>query len=173
MNSHITSLGLKAILSTSALALTMGLTTAAHAQVTTSQVQGYVTDNSSFPVSGAMVTLTNTATGLTRSATTDASGGFAVRNLPVSGLYNVSISADGYQGERVEDIALSLGGTTALNFSLDGGSATDEIVVVGQRQVLADVAVGPSAVFGLDTLQNAPAINHQGHRPFGPAYLCR
>ena len=159
MNSQITSLGLRAILSTSALALTMGITTAAHAQVTTSEVQGYVTDSSSFPVSGAMVTLNNNATGLTRTATTDASGGFSVRNLPVNGTYNVTIAADGYTGKRVENIGLSLGGTTALNFALDGGSANDEIIVVGQRQVLADVAVGPSAVFGLDTLQNAPAIN--------------
>lgn len=159
MNSQITSLGFRAILSTSAMALTLGLAGAAHAQVTTSQVQGYVTDSSSFPVSGATVTLSNTATGLTRTSTTDASGGFAVRNLPVNGTYNVTIAADGYTGKRVENIGLSLGGTTALNFSLDGGSANDEIIVVGQRQVLADVAVGPSAVFGLDTLQNAPAIN--------------
>ena len=159
MNSHITSLGFKAILSTSALALTLGLAGAAHAQVTTSEVRGFVTDSSSFPVSGARVTLTNTATGLTRSARSDSSGNFAVRNLPVSGLYNVTVSADGYQGERVEDIALSLGGTTALNFSLDGGQATDEIIVVGQRQVLADLAVGPSATFGSVELENAPAIN--------------
>ena len=159
MNSHITSLGLRAVLSTSALALTMGITTAANAQVTTSEVRGFVTDNSSFPIPGAMVTLTNSATGLTRNATTDSSGGFAVRNLPVNGLYNVTISADGYQGERVEGIALSLGGTTALNFSLDGGSSGDEIIVVGQRQVLADLAVGPNATFDQITLENAPAIN--------------
>lgn len=159
MNSQITSLGLRAILSTSALALTMGLTTAAHAQVTTSEVQGYVTDGNSAPVSGAMVTLSNTATGFTRSAQTNSSGGFTVRNLPVTGTYNVSVAADGFQGERVEGIALSLGGTTSLNFSLEGGSSNDEIIVVAQRQVMADVAVGPSATFSQVTLENAPAIN--------------
>lgn len=159
MNSQITSLGFRAILSTSAMALTLGLATAAQAQVTTSEVRGYVTDSGSLPVTGATVTLTNSATGLTRNATTDSSGGFAVRNLPVSGRYNVTVAADGYQGERVEDIALSLGGTTALNFSLDGGASDDEIIVVGQRQVLADIAVGPSATFSQVTLENAPAIN--------------
>ena len=159
MNSQITSLGLRAILSTSALALTMGLTTAAHAQVTTSEVQGFVTNNNGNPVSGAMVTLTNTATGFTRSSLTDNGGAFAVRNLPVTGTYDVTVAADGYTGERVEGIALSLGGSTALNFALDGGSSSDEIIVVAQRQVLADIAVGPSATFSQVTLENAPAIN--------------
>ena len=159
MNSQITSLGFRAILSASALALTMGLTTAAYAQVTTSSVQGYVTDSSSFPVSGAMIKLTNTATGLTRTTQTDSSGSFNIRNLPVTGSYNVVAEATGYTGERVENIVLSLGSATALNFSLDSGAAGDEIIVVGQRQVIADVAVGPNATFGALELENAPAIN--------------
>ena len=159
MQTTFSSLGFRAILSSSALALTMGLATAAHAQVTTSEVQGYVTNESGNPILGAMVTLSNTATGFVRSVSTDSGGAFAVRNLPVSGSYNVTVSADGYTGERVEDIALALGGTTALNFALEGGSSDDEIIVVGQRQVLANLAVGPSASFGLTTIENAPAIN--------------
>jgi len=159
MQSSLSSLGFRAILSTSTLALTLGFTTAAHAQVTTSSVQGYVTNNNGNPISGSSVTLTNTATGLTRTSRTDAGGGFSIRNLPVTGMYDVVIAADGYTGERVEGVSLTLGGTTALNFSLDGGSETDEIIVVGQRQVLADLALGPSASFGAVELENAPAIN--------------
>ncbi|MBT4995431.1 MAG: TonB-dependent receptor [Hellea sp.] len=158
MNSHITSLGFKAIMSTSSIALAMSLGSIAQAQVTTSEVQGYVTTSSSTPLSGAQVTITNTATSLTRSAKTDSSGSFAVRNLPVSGQYDVTVSANGYQGERVENVNLSLGGSTAMNFSLDT-SSVDEIIVVAQKQVLADVAVGPSATFSQVTLENAPAIN--------------
>ena len=158
MNSHITSLGFKAIMSTSSIALAMSLGSIAQAQVTTSEVQGYVTTSSSTPLSGAQVTITNTATSLTRSAQTDSSGSFAVRNLPVSGQYDVTVSANGYQGERVENVNLSLGGSTAMNFSLDV-SSVDEIIVVAQKQVLADVAVGPSATFSQVTLENAPAIN--------------
>lgn len=159
MKTSFSSLGFQAILGTSALALTMGLATSAMAQSTVSTVQGYVTDSNSFPVANATVTLNNPSTGINRTITTDASGAFAVRNLPVTGTYDVVVSADGYTGKRVEDIALSIGGTTALNFQLDGGSVQDEIIVVAQRQVLADVAVGPSSVFNLDTLENAPAIN--------------
>jgi hypothetical protein len=142
------------------MAMTMALAPAAMAQTTTSEVTGYVTSDSGTPISGAIVTVSNTATGFTRSVVSDTGGQFAVRNLPVTGSYDVATTASGYQGERVEGVILSLGGSTNLNFGLAGiGSVEDEIIVVAQRQVLADVAVGPSASFGIDKLENAPAIN--------------
>ncbi|RKQ71132.1 carboxypeptidase family protein [Litorimonas taeanensis] len=159
MKNQISSLGFHAVLSSSVLALTIGLATSASAQVTTSEVQGYVTTNAAAPIANATITLNNTSTGLTRTITTDNGGFFNVRNLPVTGLYNVTVSADGYSPKQVQDIALQIGGASALNFTLDGGSVSDEIIVVGQRQVLADVAIGPNAVFNLETLENAPAIN--------------
>ncbi|NNC38900.1 MAG: TonB-dependent receptor [Hyphomonadaceae bacterium] len=131
----------------------------AQAQVTTGEVGGVVTTETGAPISGATITVTNTDTGFTRTVRSNSDGQFAVRNLNVTGLYDILVAGDGYQGERVEDIALSLGGTTSLNFDLAGGTSADEIIVVGQRMVLADVAVGPSASFGLATIENAPAIN--------------
>jgi len=159
MKNTFSSLGFQAVISASALALTMSLATSAMAQVITSEVRGFVTTSSAAPISGARVTVTNTATGLVRTVTSDNGGSFNVRNLPLTGTYNISVVADGYTGTRVEDIALELGGSTSLNFQLDGGSIQDEIIVVAQRQVGAELAVGPSASFGLDTLENAPAIN--------------
>lgn len=159
MKTVISSFGFRAAMTTSVIALTAAMTPAALAQVTTSSVQGYVTNENANPIAGATVRLSNPSTGISRTVTTDTSGAFSVRNLPVTGLYNVEISADGFQREQVQDIALSLGGTTALNFALGGGSIEDEIIVVAQRSVLADVAVGPSAVFDLSIIEDAPAIN--------------
>lgn len=159
MKTTFSSLGFRAVLSASAMALTIGLASAAHAQVTTSGISGYVVDGNSNPVANAQVVLSNPLTGVNRSIETDAGGFFSVRNLPVSGAYTVSVKADGFQGKSVENIALQIGGTTALNFALDGGNILDEVIVVAQRTVLADVAAGPNAVFDLVTLENAPAIN--------------
>ncbi|MGB0906373.1 MAG: TonB-dependent receptor [Maricaulaceae bacterium] len=159
MNTTFKSVLLSGAVSASSLIIAASLATPAFAQVTTSSVQGYVTNENGNPLSNATVILTNTASGFTRTANVDANGSFSLRNLPVTGAYNVVVTSEGYQGERVEDIQLSLGGTTALNFTLSGGSREDEIIVVAQRQVLADVAVGPSASFGQVTIENAPAIN--------------
>lgn len=159
MKNTLSSLGFNAVMSASAFALTMGMAATASAQVTTSEVQGYVTTEAAAPISNATVVLTNPSTGVSRTLTTGNDGAFSVRNLPVTGVYNVTVTADGYQSKRVNDISLQIGGTTSLNFSLDDGSIQDEVIVVAQRQVVADVAVGPSAVFDLQTLENAPAIN--------------
>ena len=133
--------------------------TSAYAQVTTGEIRGYVTTEDGAPISNAAVSVRNSATGLTRTVATDGAGQFSILNLPISGAYDVSVTRDGLQGERVEGIALSLGSTTNLDFALSETSVGDEIIVVGQRSVLADVAVGPSANFGIRELENAPAIN--------------
>ena len=150
---------LSSVFATGTVAMTMALSAPAFAQVTTSEINGSVSSESGTSVGGATVTVTNTATGLVRSAVTDSGGNFAVRNLPVSGLYDVSVTSADYQGERVEGIALSLGGSSNMNFVLASGSIEDEIVVVASRNVLAELAIGPSANFGLATIENAPAIN--------------
>ena len=91
MKNTLSSLGFNAVMSVSAFALTMGMAVTATAQVTTSEVQGYVTNTNGNPIPGANITLTNNATGLSRSLTTDSIGAFAARNLPVGGTYNLSL----------------------------------------------------------------------------------
>ncbi|GGX73583.1 Oar protein [Litorimonas cladophorae] len=160
MNKIIASFGYRAVMSASVMALTIAsASSVAHAQVITSEIGGYVTNDNASPIAGAQVTITNTTTGFVRTVTTDSSGAFQLRNLNTAGLYDVSVSADNFQGERVEGLALSVGSRSSLNFVLGGGDIDDVIVVVAQRQVLGEVAPGPSSIFGLDTLENAPAIN--------------
>lgn len=139
-----------------AISATFGAT--AYAQVTTSDVSGVVSNENGAPVANAMVTIVNTDTGLARTTTTDVTGRFNARNLPVGGEYEVFVTADGYQGQRSEEISLFLGETTELTFDLDS-AATDEILVIGKRDVTADLAVGPNASFDLETMKTVPAVN--------------
>ncbi len=132
--------------------------TTAMAQQTTGAIRGVVTDEAGAPVAGAKVTVMDANTGFARTVTTNNSGAFSVRNLSVSGDYTVVANDAGYQGERVEDVKLSLGDTTELNFALSQ-DAGDTIVVVGERSVVADIAVGPNSTFDLATLETVPAIN--------------
>ena len=130
----------------------------AAAQETTSAVRGTVTDEAGAPLAGATVTVRDEASGLTRTVTTNASGDFRVRNLPVGDDYSVSVTSSGFAGERAEGVELNLGQTADLTFDLEA-SASDQIVVVGTRSVTEQVAIGPNATFGLGELQTVPAIN--------------
>jgi hypothetical protein len=55
----------------------------AFAQGTTGQMSGTVTDDQGGALPGATVTVTNAATGFTRSVTTDGTGSFSLPGLPV------------------------------------------------------------------------------------------
>lgn len=141
--------------------MTAAIVAPAEAQVTTSEVRGTVTNDAGAGVSGATVTIRDTQTGLTRSTTTSASGGYAIRNLPISATYTVTVSAADLQSQQVDNVPLVLGDTTNLSFSLsaDADRTLDTIVVTASATDLIQTAVGPNATFGLETLQNAPTIN--------------
>ncbi len=160
MKSAIRTTFLSGLLGVSTVALSLSLATSAMAQTTTSTISGVVMTDAGAPISNATVTVMDSTSGFTRTVTTGTNGQFSVRNLSVGGSYDVSVIGAGFQGKRVEGLNLSLGGTSALNFNLTpSDTVEDEIIVVSQRTVLAEVAVGPSASFGLVTLENAPAIN--------------
>ena len=132
------------------------------AQETVSGLRGTVVDEQGAPIAGSLITVRNENTGLTRSVTSSESGEFFVRNLPVGENYSVTVGSDGYADQKSEGISLNLGQTADLSFGLALASQSgdlEEITVVGAATVAAQVAVGPSAIFGLETLETAPAIN--------------
>ncbi len=133
----------------------------ASAQVTTSGVRGNVVDADNQPVVGATVTVTDPSTGFARSAVTTASGQYSLRGLPVASDYVVTVEAGEFASQSIEDVALFLGDATQLNFSLASGDARtlETVVVTGSALDMIEVATGPSATFGAETLQNAPTVN--------------
>ena len=80
-----------------------GLTAPVYAQETTAAVRGVVTSGGQ-PVSGATVTATSLATGLSRSATTDAAGNYFIRQLPAGVDYSVRVTSP--QGSASQPTAL-------------------------------------------------------------------
>ncbi len=142
-----------------ALALVMTIfSSSALAIDTSASIRGVVVDQSGNPVAGATVTAQSEGTSLTRSADANATGVFLIRNLPVGSTYTVTASEGGYSSDTFENIALVLGQTTALNFTLASAGVLEEMVVTGSR-IKTQVAVGPSASFGLKELESAPNIN--------------
>ncbi len=126
-----------------------------HAQETTGAVRGVVTSSSGEPVSGATVTVVSLATGLTRSTETDAGGLYYVRQLPAGVNYKVNVVSQ--QGTAsTESLALAVGQQAQLNYQLN---PLEEMVVMGTISEVAVTAIGPTAIFDLDSIQNSPAIN--------------
>lgn len=147
--------------SAAAIALSAGYAGSALAQAVTSTVRGVVTSPTGAPVPGAVVTVTDSRTGATRTVRTGANGQFSVSNLEVGGPYTVTVDSAEFRDERVEDLFVSLSDTAVLSFELDelsSAASGDEIVVVASRSVQTDVAIGPNSVFSEVELTNLPSI---------------
>jgi small conductance mechanosensitive channel len=74
-----------------------------------------VSDLNDTIVEGATVSLTNTSTGATANAKTDAKGSYSLANLPPGGPYEITISALGYPRLKIPNVTL----TASVNMEED------------------------------------------------------
>jgi len=110
----------------------------AHGQATASgTILGTVTDKSDAAVAAADVVITNKATGTSRSAATNDSGGYRFDLLP-AGAYSVKVTKAGFTSV-VLTVELLVGQTTTANAILNPGSVSQTIEVTSEAP-LVDVA---------------------------------
>ena len=131
---------------------------ASNAQEQTSSIRGTVASSDGSPAAGASVRVTDTRTGAGRSTTTDGNGVFTASRLRIGGPYTVEITATGQAEQTITDVFVALGETYTFDVALSPDTM-DEIVVMASALAAVQVAIGPSATFSLEDLQDAPAIN--------------
>ena len=94
------------------------------------EIRGLVTDPSGAVVSGANVTITNTATGLSLASTTNVAGLYGVSSVP-AGPYTIAISKAGFQDFVRSGVSVEPS-TVALNATLQMGAASETVTVEAQ-----------------------------------------
>src|SRR5258708_11852223 len=87
------------------------------AQTTNGAILGAVHDASGAGMPGGKELVKNTETGATRSVTTDGDAAYEVLSLP-AGAYQVEASLQGFKTELRQGIALTVGASISVNFSL-------------------------------------------------------
>ena len=118
---------------------TLILATALVGQQTTASINGTITDASGAVLPGAEVTVTNPATGLTRSSTTGSAGDYNIPLLP-PGTYSMKVSAKNFASVQQNDINLLVGRTLTINQTLKAGGA-NEVVEVTSAPPMIDTSV--------------------------------
>jgi hypothetical protein len=118
------------------LTLLLVLVLPVHGQVAgTASIQGTVTDPSGAVLPNAAIVLTNTATQVQRTATTDGSGLYSFPNIDI-GTYNLTVSASGFQTYTRTGIVLEVGSNTAINVPMKVGAADVKIEVQSEGLAL-------------------------------------
>ncbi|HEY1580688.1 MAG TPA: carboxypeptidase regulatory-like domain-containing protein [Terracidiphilus sp.] len=122
------------------IAVALLLSYPAHAQKITGTISGAVTDVGGAAVSGAAVTVTNTATSRVYTVTSDAQGGYTVSDLPES-TYRVEVKATGFQNSITQGVVVHVSTTTNVNAQLKLGSVSESVTVQANAiQVQTDTA---------------------------------
>src|SRR5688572_23103908 len=119
-----------------AIVLLTGLLAApAFAQGTTGTLTGNVTDEQGGALPGANVTVTNTATGFTRSTTADSTGEFNLPGLPV-GAYEIKSELSGFAPRTMKGISINVAATTNLQFKMSVATQTEEVTVTAEAPLI-------------------------------------
>src|SRR5579864_4224353 len=110
--------------------LVVALSVGAFAQVdySTATLRGTVLDPQGASISGATVTVTNNATGVSRTTKTGGDGAYHMATLQ-PGSYQITIDAQGFAKELAKGVVLSVGQVLNYDFHLKVGAASETVEV--------------------------------------------
>jgi len=144
---------------------------------------GSVLDSTGAAIIGAQVTITNEATGATRTATTESDGKYVLTQL-VPGKYRMEVKSQGFKTAVRQHVELLVGITSIVNVVLEVGTVTQVVTVESNVAALntTDASLGtpisgselnslpvldmnPAGLLGLQT--GVAYIPSQSDRPSG------
>jgi hypothetical protein len=129
--------------------------------VTTSVVDGNVTDPQGAVIIGASITVTNVDTGQVFKATTDEHGHWVLPSM-LEGAYKVSITAQGFRVTEVEGVQVDVGVPKTVNAKLEVGSVNEVVeVTAGAELVQTTNATVNSTIQGRQVFE-LPNITRAG-----------
>jgi len=131
------------------------LASPALAQEATGTILGNVKDTAGAMVPTAQVTATNVGTQFSRTATTDASGQYALRLLPV-GHYRLEVTMTGFKGFSQTGIVLEVGRNARIDATIEPGGITESISVVADAPLVDTSSASLSRTVGQNEVLNLP-----------------
>jgi hypothetical protein len=132
-------------------------------QVTTSKIQGVVSDDTSAGLFGANVVAKHLPTGTVAGTMTLEGGRFSLPNLRVGGPYTITFSYIGFKTVEYTDVYLDLGKAFDLDVKMDNESELlGEVVITGGRNTTfnsdrtgAETSVGSRELTKLPTISRS------------------
>ena len=158
------------------LALTLGISVSAFAQVPTGTISGTVVDKQGLAINDAQVTVISQETGVKYTSKTSSNGGYEVTRLDF-GVYTVEVSKDGFKTASVTEIKLDAStehsvppitmevGAISETVTVEGGAGqvqttNAEITTVVDKQQLEDLPILDRNPLNLLALE--PGVNQNG-----------
>lgn len=143
----------------SAAAMLVGIS--AFAQVTTSSLNGKISDSKGEPVAGAAVIAIHTPSGTQYFAVANNEGLFYINGMRAGGPYSVEVSCLGYHSVTYTDVTLQLAEAYAINASLkdDSEMLSEAIVISDAASKFAAEKTGAATNINNSQITNLPTVN--------------
>ncbi|HVU35447.1 MAG TPA: TonB-dependent receptor [Opitutaceae bacterium] len=135
------------------IALFLAFVIGAYGQgITTSAINGLVTDKQGKPIAGATVTIVHDESGTTAATTTRPNGQYNISGLRPGGPYTLTVASPQFTSETVKDINLELGDSTVQDVSLGTEVVTMEKFTVSSDR---DITFGAGKIGTSTSLSSA------------------
>ena len=102
-----------------------------NAQVQNGQLAGVVTDPTGAAIANAKVTVLNRSTNFTDATTTNQSGAYTLKELPI-GEYKVTVEASGFKTVTNSGLTVNAGTIAHVDFKLTIGKTSEIVEVTGE-----------------------------------------
>lgn len=140
------------------VAVTLLLTTAINAQVTTSGISGKVTSGNE-TIIGATVIAVHTPSGSKYGAVTNDKGRYSIQGMRVGGPYKITISYIGHNPVEFDNIQLSLGDASNISADLKESSKELNEVIVRGTAGKRNASGGAASNFNQKQITDAPTVD--------------
>jgi hypothetical protein len=125
------------------------------AQINTGRILGTVTDQTGGVIAGAMVSVTNSQTGVARNLVADDAGEYNAPNL-TPGMYTVKVTANGFQTFERQNITLGVGQDARIDAQLTPGQVTQTITVSEAAPLLDTTSATVTGTINTENIVDIP-----------------
>ncbi len=145
-------------LRTATFAVAWILGASAHAQDPTGTILGNVKDTTGAPVPQANVTATNLGTQFARTTTTDVTGQYALRLLPV-GQYRVDVTLTGFKTFSQSGILIEVGRNARVDATIEAGGIEEVVSVIADASLVETSVSSLQRTVSQNEVLNLPLVN--------------
>ncbi len=127
----------------------------AYGQFESASVLGYARDSSGAAVANSTVTLTNTSTGISQTATTDNEGRYEFPSVTI-GQYQVKVQAGGFERTQTQVFTVTTNARQRVDIALKPGSVSETVTVSAAPTVLETETSSRGQVIATREVENLP-----------------
>ena len=126
----------------------------------TAQIHGTVQDSSGAAIAGAQVKATQTDTGISRSVTSEADGGYVLTNLPI-GPYRLDVGKEGFATAVETGVVLQVNSDPSIPISLKVGAVAEQVSVEANVSQVETTSAGVGTVVENQRVLDLPLNGRQ------------